>query len=98
VSLANHNLIRLLVKSDIGTELEIGKYFETPGPVFSGRGDPFSLAKMTYNEQTGTVIYRSKMTHGKNRKNFQVFEADEFITAITQHIPEKSFQLVRYYG
>jgi hypothetical protein len=38
------------------------------------------------------------MTHGKNRKNFQVFEADEFITAITQHIPEKSFQLVRYYG
>jgi len=60
--------------------------------------NPFSLAKMTYNEQTRTVIYRSKMTHGKNRKNFQVFEADEFITAITQHIPEKSFQLVRYYG
>jgi hypothetical protein len=24
--------------------------------------------------------------------------AEEFIAAITQHIPEKSFQMVRYYG
>ncbi len=33
------------------------------------------------------------MTHGKNKKNFE-----EFIAAITQHIPEKSFQMLRYYG
>jgi len=59
---------------------------------------PFSTAKMTCNTQAETVIYRSKMTHGKNRRNFQVFEAEEFIAAITQHIPEKSFQMVRYYG
>ena len=38
------------------------------------------------------------MTHGKNRKNFSINTADEFIADITQHIPEKSFQLVRYYG
>ncbi len=38
------------------------------------------------------------MTHGANKKNFEVYTADEFIAAITQHIPEKSFQMVRYYG
>jgi len=38
------------------------------------------------------------MTYGKNRSNFKVFEAVDFIAAITQHIPEKSFQLIRYYG
>lgn len=44
------------------------------------------------------VVYRSKMTHGKNKANFKVFHANEFIAVITQHIPDKSFQLVRYYG
>jgi hypothetical protein len=38
------------------------------------------------------------MSHGKNKKNFQVFPVLDFIAAITQHIPEQSFQLVRYYG
>jgi hypothetical protein len=38
------------------------------------------------------------MSHGKNKKNFEVFSAEEFIAAITQDIPEKNFQLVRYYG
>ena len=27
---------------------------------------------------------------------FQIYTAEEFIAAITQHIPEKSFQMVRY--
>ena len=67
----------------------------------------FSLERLTYqpvrstqtgNQQTGTVIYRSKMTHGENKRNFQIYTAEEFIAAITQHIPEKSFQMVRYYG
>ena len=56
---------------------------------------------MTYNAQTGTVVCKSKMTHRKakgGRKNFKIFDAGEFIAAITQHIPDKSFQLVRYYG
>jgi hypothetical protein len=30
---------------------------------------------MTYVEETGHVIYRSKMTPGKNRRNFEVHEA-----------------------
>jgi hypothetical protein len=27
------------------------------------------------------------MTHGSNKKNFEIFSAGEFIAAITQHIP-----------
>jgi hypothetical protein len=45
----------------------------------------------------GKVLYRSCLTHGKNKKNFEVFTAEEFIAAITRHIPEKYFQRVRYY-
>jgi hypothetical protein len=67
--------------------------------------NPFSLDKMTYSDKSGTVIYRSKMTHGRNKKNFNAYTAEEFIASITQHIPKKSFQtclparqVVRYYG
>ena len=45
----------------------------------------------------GSVIYRSAM-NVKIQRNFEVFTPSDFIAAITQHIPEKSFQLVRYYG
>jgi hypothetical protein len=54
--------------------------------------------KSIYINETGTVIYRSKMTHGNNnKKNFEVYTAEEFIAAITQHIPEKLFQIACYY-
>ena len=45
----------------------------------------------------GTVIYRSGM-NPKIHRNFQIFTPCDCIAAITQHIPDKSFQLVRYYG
>jgi len=51
--------------------------------------NPFSEKKLTYKEETGMVIYKSKMTHGKNKSNFLAMDAEEFIAAITQHIPEK---------
>ena len=38
------------------------------------------------------------MTHGKNKKNFSISTAEKFIAAITQHIPDPSFQMVRYVG
>ena len=38
------------------------------------------------------------MTHGKNRKNFELLPAEEFIARVTQHIPEKGFHMVRYYA
>lgn len=58
----------------------------------------FSLTKLSYIGRTGTVIYRSKMSHGANKKNFQGFSALEFIAAITQHIPERMSQMVKYTG
>ena len=38
------------------------------------------------------------MSHGRHKKNFEILEAEAFIASITEHIPDKSFQLVRYYG
>jgi hypothetical protein len=31
------------------------------------------------------------MIHGKDKKNFELLPAEEFIARITQHIPEKGF-------
>jgi hypothetical protein len=58
----------------------------------------FAEEKITYIENTGQVLYRSDMTHGKNKKNFELLPAGQFIARVTQHIPEKGFQMVRYYG
>jgi len=56
----------------------------------------FSLATLKYEAGDNSLIYRSKMIHGKNKRNFHVFSPLEFIASITQHILEPSFQLVRY--
>ena len=39
-----------------------------------------------------------RMKKGSNKKNFEVYSAENFIAAITQHIPNKFSQLIRYYG
>ncbi len=83
-----HNGVRIARDDDEGRE-KIAQYIIR---------NTFSEEKLTYNEETSSVIYQSGMTHGKNKKNFEVYTADDFIAAITQHIPEKSFQMVRYYG
>jgi hypothetical protein len=54
-------------------------------------------------EDDSTIIYRTGKVSscGKTnrpRRNFEVFSGCDFIAAITQHIPDRSFQLVRYYG
>ncbi|MBW1671019.1 MAG: transposase [Deltaproteobacteria bacterium] len=54
--------------------------------------------KISYIEDSGQVLYRSDMTHGKNKKNFELLPAGQFTARVTQHIPEKGFQMVRYYG
>jgi hypothetical protein len=74
--------------------------------------NPFSLEKMQFNKPDeggfrltpepdvradGCVIYRSGM-NPKIHRNFEIFTPCDFIAAITQHIPDKSFQLVRYIG
>lgn len=58
---------------------------------------PFSLQKITWNETTKTVIYRSKRHH-TTKRNFEVFKAPDFIAAVLLHLPPKGQQTVRYYG
>jgi hypothetical protein len=58
---------------------------------------PFSLQKITWNETTKTVIYRSKRHH-TTKRNFEIFKAPDFIAAALLHLPPKGQQTVRYYG
>ncbi len=62
----------------------------------------FSIDKMqvsppSHTNPEGSILYRSGL-NPKIQRNFEVFTPCDFIAAITQHIPDKSFQLVRYYG
>ena len=64
--------------------------------------NPFAVEKMQITEPNranpdGSIIYHSGL-NPKIQRNFDVFSPCDFIAAITQHIPDKSFQLVRYYG
>jgi hypothetical protein len=59
--------------------------------------NPFSVDKMRPNACGDSIIYRSGM-NPKIGRNFEVLSPCDFIARITQHIPDKSFQLVRYYG
>lgn len=52
---------------------------------------------MTLESPDDTVIYRSRM-NAKIKRNFAVFTPTDFLAAITQHIPDKNVQMVRYYG
>jgi len=64
--------------------------------------NPFAVEKMQVTEPNranpdGSIIYRSGL-NPKIQRHFEVFTPCDFIAAITQHIPDKSFHLVRYYG
>ncbi len=64
--------------------------------------NPFTVEKMQViapnrANPDSSVIYRSGL-NPKIQRNFEVFTPCDFIAAITQHLPDKSFQLVRYYG
>ena len=59
--------------------------------------NPFSLQKMTLQSPGDLVIYHSRL-NAKINRNFQVFSPTDFLAAITQHIPDKGAQMVRYYG
>ena len=83
-----HNRVRLM-SGDAPGLAQLSRYVAR---------NPFSLAKMRYNPQSGKVVYKSKMETWSTKRNFEIFDALEFIALITQHIPEKSFQLIRYYG
>ena len=59
--------------------------------------NPFSVEKMTMEAPADMVIYRSRL-NAKINRNFEIFTATDFLAAITQHIPDKGAQMVRYYG
>jgi hypothetical protein len=58
---------------------------------------PFSLEKITWNETTGKVIYRSSRSW-RTKRNYQIFTARDFLASAVQHIPPKGQQTIRYYG
>ena len=58
---------------------------------------PFSLQKITWKEETATVIYRSGR-NWKTKCNFEVFSATDFIAAAVEHIPDRYHHTIRYFG
>jgi hypothetical protein len=72
---------------------------------------PFSLARIVRLTENGSVVYRtekdqchrfpeaaSRDLRGGPSRNFQVFNALDFLAELTQHIPDKHKHLVRFYG
>ena len=72
---------------------------------------PFSLARIVRVTESGSVVYRAQKGDcrrfptpasndlaGGASRNFQVFEALDFLAQLTQHIPDKGEHLVRYFG
>lgn len=44
-----------------------------------------------------TVIFRSRLNPKINR-NFEVFDPVDLLAVLSQHIPDKGVQMIRYYG
>jgi hypothetical protein len=61
------------------------------------KGDTIREGNSVISDPTDMVIYRPRL-NAKINRNFEVFTATDFLTAITQHIPDKGAQMVRYYG
>ena len=59
--------------------------------------NPFSVAKISLESPTDTVNYRSKLNPKINR-NFEVFDPVDFLTIVSQHIPDQGVRMVRYCG
>ncbi len=59
---------------------------------------PFHAAGIIYQPKGGKVLYRSKKRHGLLKRNFQVFDAVEFIATLSDHIPHRRRHQVRYYA
>ena len=72
---------------------------------------PFSLARLVRIGPGGQVVYRAEKDRPQRfpdpasaqlfpgvARNFQVFQPLDFLTEITQHIPDKGEHPIRYYG
>ena len=59
---------------------------------------PFSLDRMSFNEDSDTVLYRGEHFHPGLARNFDVADPLDWIARITSHIPKKGAKQVIYYG
>ena len=58
---------------------------------------PLSLEKMSYDPESCTVIYRSRM-HKTLKRNFQIMHGADWMAQLCSHIPDRFEHLVRYAG
>jgi len=59
---------------------------------------PFSLERMSFKEDSDTVLYRGEHFHPGLARNFEVTDPLEWIARITAHIPRKGAKQIIYYG
>jgi hypothetical protein len=57
----------------------------------------FVLEKMSYDPESCTVIYRSRM-HKIPKRNFQIMHGADWLAQLCTHIPDRIEHLVRYAG
>jgi len=57
----------------------------------------FSQEKIVFEEDGSNIIYRGEFHKGK-KQNFVIFTPEDFIAAVTAHIPNKNQKLINYYG
>ena len=55
---------------------------------------PFALNKMSFDQNSGTVIYRSK-PHATLKRNYQLMPALKWLRLLLNHVPNKYEHLVR---
>jgi len=56
------------------------------------------MERMSYNEDSDTVLYRGEHFHPTLARNFDVSDPLEWIARITSHIPRKGAKQIIYYG
>ena len=59
---------------------------------------PFSLERMSFNQNSKSVVYKGEHFHPTLARNFDVADPLEWIARITAHIPKKGAKQVIYYG
>ncbi|MCK4798613.1 MAG: transposase [Spirochaetes bacterium] len=77
-----------LYGSDDKTRESIAQYLVRP---------PLSLSKITYESFKGKVLFKTKYNEYFG-ENFKVYNGEDFVSALAQHIPPARVHLVRYYG
>ena len=57
----------------------------------------YSMERVTYNEAGSTVLYKGEFNKSI-KQNFETFSPNDFIAALTAHIPERHQKYTNFYG